>query len=538
MPSRPGMHKVQIASDAGHDAPPSQQPDHGMQTMMSAAVKVQRAQDAMRKSVFKNPRMSANNVEDEKVAELADIIRTYRGCDMDGGDEKDIPWYDGPGFDIVMCLIILVNVIVIALETDLGDDNKEGYSRDVVWILLEWIFCLIFVGEIYIKVKFKSWSWFREDPWSWLTLFVAVLAFVNVTILGALEVSGMRIVALIRVVNVFRLKKVLESHEMLKELKLVLKGMLGSWISLMWAGVVLTLVTYVFSVWTTTLIGFSEGFQELYKESNGWDSEKLFGSILISMFTLVQVMTLDTWCSGIVRYVETRNWYMTFVFFAFIMVCTYGMMNVIVSIIVEQVLTLSQSNDKRKSEREEDKRRSEMNNIREIFVLADTFSSGFLTAKDFRKACKEDPEVQWRLRQLEIPVDDASRLFQVIDGDGQRTLTMKEFVEGCTKLKGFARSKDLLALQHQADSCAKKMDMMSRELLDSELMLKRLDSITKRMHARFGPTVLNSRRMIQERVRGAAPNRPLPPEKPGSISQGHLQSTNMPRLPNLPNLVD
>merc|ERR1712146_110166 len=179
-----------------------------------------------------------------------------------------------------------------------------------------------------------------------------------------------------------------------------------------------------------------------------------------------------------------------------------------------------------------------MNNIREIFLLADTFSRGVLTGDEFRTACKEDPEVQWRLRMLELPVEEAQRLFQVIDGDGQRHLHMKEFVEGCTKLKGFARSKDLLALQHQADNCSKKMDLMARELLDSELMLKRLDAITLRMQSRFGPTVMHSRRMIQERVRGAAPNKPLPPEKAGAIDPGHLQCSNMPRLPGLPNLVD
>jgi voltage-gated sodium channel len=517
--------------------PPSKQAHKGNEAMMSAAVKGQKYYDKMRKSVFSTKADPTDIFEDEKVAELADVIRTYRGCAEEDDHGKDLPWYDGEIFDVVMCSIIFLNIIVIAFETDLGG-NKEGYARKAVWIVLEWVFCLIFMGEVYIKVKYKSWSWFREDPWSWLTAIVALNAFVNVTILGALEVSGLRILALVRVVTFLRLKKLVDHHAILKELKLVVRGMLGSWVSLLWAGVVLALVSYVFSIWTTTMIGLNEDFDTLYVESNGWDNQRLFGSILGSMFTLVQVMTLDRWCSGIVRYVESRNWYMSFVFFFFVLVCTYGMLNVIVSIIVEQVLTASSSNDKRKREREEKAKTAEMNNIREIFLLADTIACGSLSGEDFRNAAKEDPEVQWRLRMLELPVEEAQRLFQVIDGDGQRNLHMKEFVEGCTKLKGFARSKDLLALQHQADTCSKKMDLMARELLDSELMLKRLDTITQRMQSRFGPTVMHSRRMIQERVRGAAPNRPLPPEKPGDIDAGHLQCSNMPRLPNLPNLVD
>lgn len=503
----------------------------------SAALKMQKMQDKMRGSVFQSQKGPGGNPLDGKLSELADVIRTYRGVDVETEDttSEEVPWYDGPSFDIFMCSIILLNVFVIALETDLGDG--EGYSRDAVWIFLEWFFCLLFMAEIYIKVQYKSWSWFREDPWSWLALFVAIFAFVNVTILSALKITGLRILQMVRVIQLIRLKRVLETNPWLKELKLVLRGMIGSYVSLIWALAVLTLIMFVFSVWTTTLIGFTEDYEDLEKNSNGWDSQSLFGSIFRSMFTLTQVMTLDTWCSNIVRYVETKKWYLCFVFFAFVMLTTYGIMNVIVAIIVEHTLTATNRSNKKVKEREERAKVAEMNNIREIFLLSDVESLQVLSLETFKKACKQDPEVQWRLRQLDLLYDDCERLFQVMDGNGSRSLSMNEFVDGFTKIKGDAKSKDLLALQHQADACANQMDLLHKELLDSELMLKQLDIITNRMSARFGPTLIHSRRMITERVRGAAPSVPIE-EGRGHVLEGHLGATNMPRLPNLPNLVN
>jgi hypothetical protein len=71
-----------------------------------------------------------------QVDELAEIIRTYRGVEEDDKDGPEGPWCDTRKFDIVMCIIILLNIFVISLEMDLQDDAQSGYDRDAVWIFL------------------------------------------------------------------------------------------------------------------------------------------------------------------------------------------------------------------------------------------------------------------------------------------------------------------------------------------------------------------------------------------------------------------
>jgi len=474
---------------------------------------------------------------DEKVAALADIIRTYRGELQEEEElQEEYKWYEGPYFDIVMCSIILLNIFIIGLDTDFSG-RKIGYDRDAIWIFLEWLFCLVFMGEVYIKVKYLTWSWFREDPWSWLSLFVATMAFIDIAILSPLKVGGLRILSLVRVINLLRLYKLIAKSKMLKELKLVMRGVVGSGVSLCWAMAVLLLILYTFSVWTTTLIGFPVSYRDHMILSHGWDNEKLFGTLGRSMFTLIQVMSTDTWCSGIARHVSQHQWYMIFLFGAFMMITTYGILNLIICILVEQTLEATHQNDTKQKAREERDRSTELECLHELFELADLDGGGTLNIHEFNEAYEKDAEVRWRLRQYELPVEDARGLFSVSSTSGTRVLNIDEFVEGCTKLHGPARSKDLLALTHQADHMSSVMDRLATQLRDSELMLARLDDCTKRLTTKFGPNVVHSRRVVEERVRGAAPIKPTPKEKVGDIAVGHLAASNVPILPNLPPLV-
>jgi len=508
----------------------------------NASVKAQKMTDSLKKSVFRETpaKMAKGEVEvDEKLEEIANIIRTYRGVDLDtGSPDEVVRWFDSPQFDIGICAVVLLNIFIIGLEMDLGNDNKQGYDRNPVWIVLQWLFCLIFLAEIAIKVYYHTWRWFQMDPWSWLALAVATLAFVDTVILMPLKESGnLRMFSLIRCIVLFRLVKVIQNTKLMKELQLVLRGTVGATVILAWALGLIVFFLFIFSVWTTTLIGHNIDYADLGKLLHDWDSEEYFGTIGRSMYTLVQMFTLDTWASNILRPVTTQQWYFIFFFVPFTMVTTYGIMNVILSVIIEQTVSAARSNENRVRAREDMAHEAVMDVLREIYLLADVEVSEALTLKDFKKAAEEDGEVIWRLRQLDLLPDEVNRLFQVIDGDGARSLNMKEFVEGCTKLKGVARSKDLLSLQHQADAMAKQMDALGKQLRYSERMLSLLDDCSKRMTIRFQPSVESSRRQLAERDRGRAPTQEMPPVKHGGAQGLNLGATNQPRLPNLPNLI-
>jgi len=87
----------------------------------------------------------------------------------------------------------------------------------------------------------------------------------------------------------------------------------------------LSLVFYVASVMATTLFG--EGFPE-------W-----FGSLGASLYSLFQIMTLESWSMGIVRPVM-ESYPLAWLFFVpFILVTTFAVLNLFIAIVVDAMST-------------------------------------------------------------------------------------------------------------------------------------------------------------------------------------------------------
>jgi hypothetical protein len=324
----------------------------------------------------------------------------------------------------------------------------------------------------------------------------------------------------------------------LEELRLVIQGLVDSFQTILWVVLLISVFLYIWAVVCTKEIGQNLEIYGDYKAlSGGWDHEELFGTVGRSMYTLLQVMTLDGWSSRIARHVITNQPYMSLFFLVFLLFSTHGLLNIVVSVIVENTLSAAEKNADRVKLREERARKQELNSINEVFVLADIDGNGGLDQGEFLKAV-ENPEVQWRLRQLELPVSDAARLFEILDGNGRRSLSMKEFIAGCTKLKGCAQSKDLLAIQAQADTLAAKMEVLGEKLHESERMMDFLDEVSQRINRRFSSAVRGTRTKIALSKGGTEPVVATRRVRPGLQEEVDLAIGNRPALPAFPNLLN
>ena len=99
----------------------------------------------------------------------------------------------------------------------------------------------------------------------------------------------------------------------------------------------LTLIFYVFSVIATKLFGGA--FPQ-------W-----FGSIGESMYSLFQIMTLESWSMGIVRPVMEQFPYAWSFFVPFIIISSFTVLNLFIAIIVDSMQTLHQEEDNQVVER-------------------------------------------------------------------------------------------------------------------------------------------------------------------------------------------
>ena len=234
--------------------------------------------------------------ESQKMKEIAAIMRTFDNGVVEEEEEQDKIWVDSAAFDIVISCIIVLNAFIIGLETDVRRDSKE---RDASWIVAEVFFLLCFLGEVGLKMYYHTWRWAFYSFSNILTIFICFMAFIDCTILNPIGVSGvLRMFSMFRIVGISRLYKLIKRYRRLDELRLLLQSLKDSMQTLFWTVVLLVVVLYIAAVILTQQIGHNvEVYGNYRKLSGGWDHEELFGTVGRSMFTLMQVMTLDSWLS-------------------------------------------------------------------------------------------------------------------------------------------------------------------------------------------------------------------------------------------------
>jgi len=217
---------------------------------------------------------------------------------------------NSPRFTNFILSVILFNAAILGMQT-----AKETLAnwQDVLFVLDK--ACLaIFVVELLIRL----YAWrgrFFKDAWSIFDLTVVVIALVPAS--GPL--------AVLRALRVLRVLRVLT---IVPSMRRVVSALLGALPGLGAISMLLLLIYYVFAVIATDIFG--EQFPQ-------W-----FGSIGLSLYTLFQVMTLESWSMGISRPVMEEFPYAWLFFVPFILVATFTVLNLFIAIIVNAMQTFTE----------------------------------------------------------------------------------------------------------------------------------------------------------------------------------------------------
>merc|ERR1712228_905693 len=84
---------------------------------------------------------------------------------------------------------------------------------------------------------------------------------------------------------------------------------------------------------------------------------------------------------------------------------------------------------------------------RDLFAEMDQDGIGTISLDDVKVYFK-DPRVMGFFTALGLDPNDTERLFSLIDDDGSGDVDVNEFLDGCLRLKGQARSIDVYAVMH------------------------------------------------------------------------------------------
>jgi len=210
---------------------------------------------------------------------------------------------DGPVFQWSITAIISINALTLGLETSTAALKHAGGLITV----LDKIILGIFVFEIALKMfAFGPLNFFKRG-WNVFDFIIVGIALVPSA--GALSVlRALRILRVLRLVSI------------VPAMRKVVQALLTSIPGVSSIMMLMLLVFYIFAVITTRLYG--ETFPQ-------W-----FGTIGESMYSLFQIMTLESWSMGIVRPVMERFAQAWLVFVPFILITSFAVLNLFIAVIV------------------------------------------------------------------------------------------------------------------------------------------------------------------------------------------------------------
>ncbi|WP_191083330.1 ion transporter [Roseococcus microcysteis] len=213
-----------------------------------------------------------------------------------------------PLFQKVVIGLILFNAVTLGLETSDSISARWGG----VLAVLDRALLVIFTLEVALRIYAFRGRFFR-DPWGLFDLAIITIAWLPAT--GPLSV-----LRALRILRVLRLVSVVPSMRLVVEAMLhALPGM-GSIVMLM------GLIFYVFAVMATKLYG------EILPDR--------FGTLGSSLYTLFQMMTLESWSEANVRPILEHQPLAWMFFVPFILIATFVVLNLFIGVIVDSIQTL------------------------------------------------------------------------------------------------------------------------------------------------------------------------------------------------------
>jgi voltage-gated sodium channel len=218
-----------------------------------------------------------------------------------------VQFIEGPRVEKFIIVLILLNAVTLGLETSATVMSNAGGLITV----LDRIILSIFVIEITLRIVGRRTEFFK-DPWSIFDFTVVAIALIPAS-------SEYAVLRALRVLRVLRLLS------MVPQMRRVVSALLAAIPGLSSIILVLILIFYVFAVMATNLFAA--------------DHPQWFGTIGRSMYTLFQIMTLESWSMGIVRPLMQTHPYAWVFFVPFILVATFTMLNLFIAIIVNAMQT-------------------------------------------------------------------------------------------------------------------------------------------------------------------------------------------------------
>merc|ERR1719454_2857035 len=157
-----------------------------------------------------------------------------------------------------------------------------------------------------------------------------------------------------------------------------------------WLGVILFFGILIYGILATILIGRNSAFDDVRIAGDTVYSR--FGTVMRSMYSLFELMTLEGWEVVSRPLVEAQP--LVFLFIgSFIGIFTYGLLNMVVATVVQKTLEQTGAMKEYDDKLEMKRVAEELLTLQRIFSECDTNKTGWIKCNEFEDALKSNKEL-------------------------------------------------------------------------------------------------------------------------------------------------
>lgn len=390
-------------------------------------------------------------------------------------------------FECFFSVVIIVNSIFIGAEVQYRAVNPT-LDPLPFFVVMQNVCVLLFLLELCLRVLADGRKFLTSDKWSW-NMFDLVLVFFGIfdmvldilhttadsTSGGDLNVNNVRLIRIARIARLARLLRVARLVRFVRAFSILLYSIASTFKSLIWASLLMIVVMYFFGiVFSQAAVealhfcdgqGLSEGVSENCMKLTGAEIEDLetfWGDLPTAMFSLFKSMTGGIDWQDVVQPLSTLSdmWVMLFVFF--VVFAEFALLNVITGVFCQSAIESAQHDRELMSKELLQNKALYVSKVKaqfqDMFQVLDSGGSGEVTIESFLKHTK-DPVVQAYFAMLDLEAADAFSLFQLLNAEGH-VVDAEEFVDGCLRLKGNARSIDLAKLRQESRNIQQRLQTL------------------------------------------------------------------------------
>jgi hypothetical protein len=203
------------------------------------------------------------------------------------------------------------------------------------------------------------------------------------------------------------------------------------------------------------------------------DLQLWWGTLPRSMLTLYKSISGGiSWHEVITPLADVDSW-LVGLFLVFISFTVFAVLNVITGVFCEAAMEGARQDHEMMVQQHLKEKQTFTENMYEAFSIDSKEPESLVLTYGEFEAVLSDPKTKNFLSAIQLDTQDAWELFKLLDTDDSRLIDVEEFISGCLRLKGAAKSMDVAKMSYEARVRHKRL---KRTLLDLETRIVRIQS--------------------------------------------------------------